>query len=115
MSRRTRAMFALVLSALLLGGCSADPPAPSPTPSPDLSRAPQPVAVNAGPFDAGPVGAPGDGAYLGAWIKPVELTHPGRVAAVGVVEQDLGRRLDIINTYRRFEQPVGTKSDHEFL
>ncbi|HET9517775.1 MAG TPA: glycosyl hydrolase [Actinoplanes sp.] len=108
-------MSALVLSVVLLGGCSADPPAAHPTPSPDLSRAPRPVAVNAGPFDAGPVAAPAAGAYLGAWIKPVELTHPGRVAAVGVLEEDLGRRLDIVNTYRRFEQPVGTKSDQEFL
>jgi hypothetical protein len=52
---------------------------------------------------------------VGAWIKPAELTHVGRLAAVDTLENDLGRRLSIINTYRRFEQPVGTTSDQQFL
>jgi hypothetical protein len=73
------------------------------------------VAVNSGPFSAGPFRAPDRGAYVGAWIKPEQLTHDGRVAAVAALEKDLGRRLDIVNTYRRFDQLVGTASDLEFL
>jgi hypothetical protein len=103
-------------TAALLAGCtSAGHPRPTPTPSPDLSGSPTSVAVDGGPFEAGPFTAPKQGAYLGAWIKPDELTHQGRVDAVESLEADLGRRLDIVNTYRRFEQPVGTASDRQFL
>jgi hypothetical protein len=80
-----------------------------------LSRKPAAVAVNAGPFESGPVQAPEKGALVGAWIKPDQLTHVGRLAAVDSLQADLGRRLSIINTYRRFEQLVGTPSDKEFL
>ncbi len=43
------------------------------------------------------------------------MTHAGRLAAVDTLETDLGRQLKIVNTYRRFEQMVGTSSDREFL
>jgi hypothetical protein len=106
----------LLVAVLLLAGCSAHgKPAPGPTPSPDLSGPPVAIAVNPGPFAAGPVRAPKKGAYVGAWIKPAELTHLGRIAAVDTLEKDLGRRLAIVNTYRRFDQMVGTSSDREFL
>ncbi|MEU8815113.1 glycosyl hydrolase [Actinoplanes sp. NPDC048796] len=82
---------------------------------PDLSAAPAAVAVQQGPFASGPVRAPQRGALVGAWIKPDALTHVGRLAAVDSLQADLGRRLSIVNTYRRFEQMVGTPSDKEFL
>jgi hypothetical protein len=107
----------LLVPVLLLAGCTGPDkpdPAPSPPPPPSPSR-PAGVAVNPGPFESGPFRAPATGAYLGAWIKPDVLTHPGRIEAVGSLEQDLGRRLDILNTYRRFDQLVGTDSDTEFL
>jgi hypothetical protein len=112
-----RARFAGVLATVLLvAGCTApDRPAPDPTPSPDLTSAPIGIAVDAGPFEAGPFEPPARGAYVGAWIKPDALTHAGRVEAVGGLEKSLGRRLDILNTYRRFDQMVGTDSDREFL
>jgi hypothetical protein len=112
-----RARFAGVLAAVLLvAGCTTpDKPAPGPTPSPDLTSAPIGVAVDPGPFEAGPFEPPARGAYVGAWIKPDALTHAGRVQAVGGLEKGLGRRLDILNTYRRFDQMVGTDSDQEFL
>lgn len=101
---------------LLIAGCSEpDKKDIQPTPSPDLSDKPAAVAVNRGPFLSGPVKAPKKGALVGAWIKPDELTHVGRLAAVDTLESDLGRRLNIINTYRRFDQMVGTASDKEFL
>jgi hypothetical protein len=85
---------------LLVAGCSADrKPEPQPAPSPDLTSAPAAVAVNPGPFRAGPVAPPATGAYLGAWIKPQALTHVGRLEAVDALQKELGRRLDIVNTY----------------
>ncbi|MEV4344352.1 glycosyl hydrolase [Actinoplanes sp. NPDC049596] len=86
------------------------PPAP-----PDLSARPAAVAIQQGPFKAGPVKPPQRGALVGAWIKPDALTHVGRLAAVDSLQADLGRPLSIVNTYRRFEQMVGTPSDKEFL
>jgi hypothetical protein len=106
----------ITLLALLLAGCTSAPDKKDQAlPPSDLSGKPAAIAVNRGPFKSGPVHAPPDGALVGAWIKPDELTHVGRLAAVDGLENDLGRRLSIINTYRRFEQPVGTASDKEFL
>lgn len=117
MPARTRAAVAvLAVAATLLAACTASrPPTPAPSPSPDLSRAPTPVATQAGPFAAGPVRPPAAGAYLGAWIKPDQLTQAGRIEAVGALEEDLGRPLDIVNTYRRFEEKFGTASDKAFI
>jgi Glycosyl hydrolase family 26 len=112
--RRLAALLGALV--LVLAGCSAHRRAePEPTPSPDLTGPPAAVAVNPGPFRAGPFTPPRTGAYVGAWIKPDALTHAGRVDAVDGLQQDLGRRLDILNTYRRFDQLVGTDSDKEFL
>ncbi|BCJ52241.1 hypothetical protein Asp14428_37160 [Actinoplanes sp. NBRC 14428] len=112
--RRVTALTGLIV--LVLAGCTSHRRAePEPVPSPDLTSPPVAVAVNPGPFEAGPFAPPAEGAYLGAWIKPEALTHAGRVEAVGELEEDLGRPLDIVNTYRRFDQMVGTESDAEFL
>ncbi|XVV17565.1 glycosyl hydrolase [Actinoplanes sp. CA-131856] len=113
-----RKLLLIVLCTLFVGACSFGredkkdeaPPAP-----PDLSAAPAAVAVQQGPFASGPVSPPRRGALVGAWIKPDALTHVGRLAAVDSLQADLGRRLSIVNTYRRFEQMVGTPSDKEFL
>jgi hypothetical protein len=105
---------AAAVLALMLAGCGG-PEKPAPAPTPDLTAPPTGIAVNPGPFKSGPFRAPREGAYVGAWIKPDELTHVGRLAAVDDMEMSLGRRLKIVNTYRRFEQMVGTSSDKEFL
>jgi Glycosyl hydrolase family 26 len=113
-----RRVPAVLLSMLLLvvAGCSTPPrPEPEPTVSPDLTQPPPAVAVNPGPFEAGPFRPPRTGAYVGAWIKPEALTHAGRIAAVDGLERDLGRKLTILNTYRRFDQLVGTDSDKQFV
>ncbi len=115
MSTRRRLAALLVASLLLLTGCSSDNEEPHPEPSPDLTSSPSAVAVNGGPFESGPFKAPRRGALFGAWIKPDALTHVGRLAAVDSLQADLGRPLSIVNTYRRFEQMVGTPSDKEFL
>lgn len=111
-----RVLAPLGVLVLVLAGCTSHRrDEPEPTPSPDLTSTPVAVAVHPGPFEAGPVAPPAAGAYLGAWIKPEALTHAGRVEAVAGLEKDLGRPLDIVNTYRRFDQMVGTASDAEFL
>jgi hypothetical protein len=111
-----KAVVLAVVVVLLLAGCSfGKKEKPTPTPSPDLSGKPAAIAVDPGPYESGPFRAPATGALVGAWIKPDELTHVGRLAAVDSLQADLGRRLSIVNTYRRFEQKVGTPSDKEFL
>jgi Glycosyl hydrolase family 26 len=113
---RRAAAGVLIAVLAILSACGHDKREnPSPPPAPDLSGRPPAVAVRGGPFAAGPFAPPEKGAYVGAWIKPDELTHIGRLEAVGSLESSLGRRLDILNTYRRFEQLVGTESDKEFL
>jgi hypothetical protein len=109
-----RVVAALAALLLLIAGCSG-PKKPAPAPPPDLSTKPNGIAINPGPFESGPFKAPRTGAYVGAWIKPEQLTHVGRLAAVDDMETSLGRKLKIVNTYRRFEQMVGTSSDKEFL
>ena len=111
-----RAVALATVLVLALAGCTSHRRAePEPEPSPDLDGPPPAIAVNPGPFEAGPFEAPSTGAYLGAWIKPEFLTHAGRVEAVDTLQEDLDRRLDIVNTYRRFDQLVGTESDAELL
>jgi hypothetical protein len=111
--RRVLALLGVLL-LILVTGCSSHRKT-RPQPAPDLSTAPAGVAVNPGPYNSGPFQAPASGALVGAWIKPEELTHVGRLEAVDGLERDLGRRLPILNTYRRFDQLVGTSSDKEFL
>jgi hypothetical protein len=109
-------LAAALVAVLLIAGCSSGHrEKPAPEPSPDLSKPPVAIALNPGPFQSGPFRAPKTGALVGAWIKPDELTHVGRLAAVDGLEAGLGRRLSIVNTYRRFEQMVGTPSDQEFM
>ncbi len=105
------------VSVLMVSGCSfgKKKEEPAPAPSADLSAPPAAVAVNPGPYEDGPYRAPRKGAVVGAWIKPDELTHVGRLAAMDSLQSNLGRQLPIVNTYRRFEQMVGTPSDQEFL
>ncbi|MDT4995225.1 MAG: hypothetical protein QOH97_5117 [Actinoplanes sp.] len=111
-----RLIVLLGVLLLALAGCSAHRRAePGPTAAPRLTDSPPAVAVNPGPYDSGPFKAPAAGAYVGAWIKPERLTHVGRIEAVDGLERELGRRLPILNTYRRFDQLVGTRSDRAFL
>src|SRR3989440_464908 len=72
------------------------------------------IATRPGPFQAGPVAPPPSGALLGAWVKPAVLTQPARVEAVTAFEAALGRALDFVNTYRRFDEPFPTRSDETF-
>ncbi|GIH04442.1 hypothetical protein Rhe02_25090 [Rhizocola hellebori] len=91
----------VVATVLALSACSPDV-APSP-----------PIAT--GSASSGPVAVPRQGALFGAWVKPESYSQPGRLDAVSRFETALGRRLDIVNTYRRLHEPIGTESDLHFL
>ena len=60
---------------------------------------------------SGPVSAPSSGALLGAWVRPESLTQAGRLAALESWEKLVGRRMDVVNTYRRFDQNFFESSD----
>ena len=99
----------LATATLVLVTCrpAHRPPVVAPGPSTGIATRP-------GPFPAGPVAPPPSGALLGAWVKPAVFTQPARVDAVTAFEAALGRPLDFVNTYRRFDEPFPTRSDETF-
>jgi len=58
-----------------------------------------------------PPPVPRTGAYLGAWVQPHVYTPAGRQLAVHTLEAQLGRRLDIVHTYRTITQPFPGAAD----
>ena len=75
---------------------------------------PPAIATSLGPFQAGPVAPPKHGSYLGAWVRPDSLTESGRVTAMTTWEHTLGRKMAIVNTYRRFDENFFNASDRQF-
>lgn len=104
-----RAVAALLSIVTLAAGCQSHPP-----PLPVLDHTPTPVATRTG-LDGGPVAPPPAGAYLGAWVKPRVVSQPERISAVDRFESQLGRQLDIVNTYRPFTEEFFTHSDLHFM
>jgi hypothetical protein len=84
-------------------GCSEPPPKWHPG-----------LALSHGPWQSGPVAAPPKGALLGAWVKPESYSQPGRLAAIAGFEASIGRELDIVHSYRRLHEEIGTESDLAF-
>ncbi len=103
-----------VLSAASLTVATCSPPPRPARVAPPVPSGTPPIATQTGPFDAGPVHPPASGVLLGAWVKPDAFTQPGRIDAVTAFESALGRPLDIVNTYRRFNEAFPTLSDNEF-
>jgi hypothetical protein len=93
-----------------------DTPAPRPSPSvaPASPDAPPAIATSTGPFAAGPIAPPKHGSYLGAWVRPGHLTESGRLSAMTAWEKTLGRKMAIVNTYRRFDENFINASDEQF-
>ncbi len=92
----------LLALAFVLTACSA------------TSVAPQPIASSRA-LDTSVVAFPATGALFGAWVKPESFTQGGRIRAVTDFEHRLGRKLDIVNTYRRIHEDIGTDSDWSFV
>jgi len=99
--RPAHALLAIVIVSLF-AGCSSTP------------QWHPGVALSKGPWRAGPVAVPENGALLGAWVKPESYSQAGRIAAVAGFEASLGRELDIVHSYRRLHEEIGTESDLAF-
>jgi hypothetical protein len=108
----TVAAAAAVTLTVLNQGRREHPPAAAPSSTVDAG--PPSIAMSEGPFQAGPVTPPRKGSYLGAWVRPEHLTEPGRVTAMTTWEKDLGRKMAIVNTYRRFDENFFNDSDRQF-
>ena len=70
-----------------------------PTSIDDVAQGPQP---------------PKKGVWVGAWVKPDEMSQAGRTAAVTGFESALGRPLDIVHIYHDFDEEMPTESDKTF-
>lgn len=60
---------------------------------------------------------PSRGAYFGAWVDsgPRGSNQPGPFQAILNFEQSIGRKLDIVNTYRTWDQPFPRGDDAAVL
>ena len=92
---------ATVITVSVISRPSHVPPVVRPTPSPSTPSV----------LASGPVRAPNSGALLGAWVRPDSLTQAGRLDALTAWEKLVGRRMDVVNTYRRFDQNFFESSD----
>jgi hypothetical protein len=109
----TVAAAAAVTLSVLDRGRAPRPPAAVPSSTVDIGTPPA-IATSLGPFQAGPIAPPKRGSYLGAWVRPAHLTESGRVTAMTAWEQSLGRKMAIVNTYRRFDENFFNESDRQF-
>jgi hypothetical protein len=83
-------------------GNSSGPPTLTPTPvtTVDPRTAPTP---------------PARGAYFGAFVQPPFYSQQSKIAAVDSLQQQIGRRLDIVHTYVTWHAPFPTGSDLAFM
>lgn len=60
---------------------------------------------------------PARGAYFGAWVNPGQetFTQEGRIQSVLDFEKSIGRELDIVHTYRSWDQPFPRAADDAVL
>jgi hypothetical protein len=58
---------------------------------------------------------PASGAYFGAWVGSPVLSQQARVGAVDALQQQIGRRLDIVHIYLKADAPFPVSSDLAFL
>lgn len=91
---------AVLLLVISLQGCGASQPT-------------TPRRISASP-STGPA-MPAKGAYLGAWVGPAVYTQQGRIQAVDALQQQIGRRLDIVHIYLQQQARFPTSSDLAFV
>jgi len=77
-----------------------------PTPAPEVTTT---VSPSQAPTP------PAQGAYFGAWVGPDVFTQANEISAVDSLQQQIGRKLQIIHTYLKWQAPFPTVSDEAFL
>jgi len=93
-------VLAAVVVALTVGLGWKGKPAARPAPGPALPST-GPVAIP----------APARGAYFGAWVDPTMYGQHGHIGAVNALQEQIGRRLDIVHTYLRQDAQFPNASD----
>lgn len=60
---------------------------------------------------------PSRGAYFGAWVDPAPQSHTQQAQFQALVEfeRSIGRKLDIVNNYRTWDQPFPRMADNAVL
>jgi hypothetical protein len=119
--RRRAVLCAAILVGITLSGCSGQSSSHNTAGQRSSAPVPHPPAAEVRGFPRGaaarpatqgqPPAVPASGAYLGAWVQPKQYVQPDREAAVADLEAQLGRRLDIVHTYRTIDEAFPTPSD----
>ncbi|MGA8112424.1 MAG: endoglucanase [Actinocatenispora sp.] len=63
----------------------------------------------------GPVKPPAKGTLFGAYVGPKPADHASRLRAVARFERTIGRKLDVVHTYRNWGDSFGTGGDRDLL
>ena len=58
---------------------------------------------------------PAHGAYFGAWVGPDVFTQANEIKAVDTLQQQIGRNLNVVHTYLKWQAPFPTASDTAFI
>jgi hypothetical protein len=90
--------LALALTRVRTGSGAQPQPAPVSTPPAAASGAPAPVP-------------PRTGALLGAWVKPDQFTDAGRIAALDGFTRSVGRPLDVVQDYHKWNDEFPDEFD----
>jgi hypothetical protein len=109
--RRTAGVLtiAALLAAAAAVALSVRPGRPGGPPRAGSPPGPPPITSQT------PVPAPARGAYVGAWVDPAMYGQHGHIGAVDALQQEIGRRLDIVHIYLRPDAAFPTSSDRAFV
>jgi hypothetical protein len=94
------------VAVTVLNPFSSTPGPVTPSPAPRVSTTVNPAEAPAPPVT---------GAYFGAWVGPAVFTQANEISAVDSLQQQIGRRLDIVHTYVTWRARFPTPSDLTFL
>jgi hypothetical protein len=113
-------VVAAVVAVIVINPFASHPsagPAPTTSPAPAISGTTNPSTTT--PSTTTPSTAPtppSSGAYLGAWVGTASVfTQAGEINAVNSLQAELGRKLDIVHTYLKWQAPFPTASDLAFV
>lgn len=118
-TRRPGVGLLTIITAVLVAGCTATSNGRTGEPTTAVSSAtPETITTPGHPLDVdSPVPVPQTGAYVGAWVAPTvpQYTAQDRIAAVDAFERQLHRPLDIVHTYRKWDDPTFSDAELEFI